>query len=307
EGLTRDFGHLRALDSVDLRVPQGSIFGFLGLNGAGKTTTIRLLLGLLAPTAGRAEVLGFDTQRQSDEVRTRCGALLENPGLYERLSARDNLEFFARAWRMGPDERRRRIDMLLGHMELLERAGEQVGTWSRGMKQRLAVARVLIHSPSVVFLDEPTTGLDPIAAVSLREDIAALAAEDGVTVFLTTHNLEEAEKLCDSVALIRRGRVVASGRPGELLGGARLREVRITGRGFTGAMVSALTRIAGVESASADGTTSMRVLMQGDAPTSPLVSFLVGQGAEVEEVLRHRDSLEDEFLALMRSSEEGEG
>jgi len=211
ENLTRDFSTVRAVDRLSLEVPTGTTFGFLGPNGAGKTTAIRLLLGLLEPTAGWAEVLGFDTRTQADEIRARTGALLEHHGLYGRLSAEDNLEFYGRVWRLPRVERQARTRELLTHLGLWERRKEKVGTWSRGMKQKLALARALLHRPSLIFLDEPTAGLDPIAAAAVREDLAALAAREGVTVFLTTHNLSEAEKLCHQVGVIRQGKLLAVG------------------------------------------------------------------------------------------------
>lgn len=162
--LSRDFGNVQAVDNLSLEVPRGIVFGFLGANGSGKTTTIRLLLGLLEPTSGRAEVFGFDTRLQANEIRRRTGALLEHPGLYERLSAEDNLEFYGRVWRLPTARRRSRIKELLSNLGLWQRRHESVGSWSRGMKQKLAVARAMLHCPPLIFLDEPTNGLDPVAA-----------------------------------------------------------------------------------------------------------------------------------------------
>ena len=196
-GLTRDFRTVRAIDRLDLEVPVGSLFGFLGPNGSGKTTTIRLLLGLLEPSEGRAEVLGFDTQRDAHAIRERCGALLEHHGLYERLTAADNLEFAGRALRLPRAERRRRSEELLRTVGLWDRRHQAVEGWSRGMKQKLAIARALLSKPSLIFLDEPTAGLDPIAAVSLRDELRSLTSEADVTVFLTTHNLAEVQTVCD--------------------------------------------------------------------------------------------------------------
>ncbi len=204
--LSRFFGTVKAVDDLSLEVPAGIVFGFLGLNGAGKTTTIHLLLGLLEPTTGQARVLGFDTRTQAEAIRTRSGALLEFAGLYERMSAQDNLDFYGRIYQMPAPDRRARIKELLTHLDLWERRRDLVGTWSRGMKQKLAVARALLHHPPLVFLDEPTAGFDPIAAAALREDLASLVAREGVTVFLNTHNLTEAEKLCARVGVIRRGK-----------------------------------------------------------------------------------------------------
>lgn len=214
--LTRDFGALHAVDGLTIEVPPGIVFGFLGPNGSGKTTTIRLLLGLLEPTGGHAEVLGRDVAREGAAVREQAGALLEHPGLYERLSAEDNLDFYGRAWGMPSAARAARVRELLSHLGLWDRRAELVGTWSRGMKQKLGVARALLHRPPLVFLDEPTSGLDPVASAALRADLEALVSREGATVFLTTHNLAEAERLCSLVAVLRSGELLAVGHPDQL-------------------------------------------------------------------------------------------
>jgi ABC-2 type transport system ATP-binding protein len=305
DSLTRDFETLRAVDGLTMEIPRGSVFGFLGPNGSGKTTTIRLLLGLLEPTAGRAEVLGFDTRSQADQIRERAGALLEHTGLYERLSAEDNLDYFGRIWHLPADRRRARIQELLTHLDLWERRKEAVGRWSRGMKQKLAVARAMLHRPDVIFLDEPTASLDPIAAAALREDIAALTQREGVTVFLTTHNLTEAERLCSRVAVINRGRLLAIGGPDELrarTGGSRL---EILGRGFTPpllAQLKALPEVHGVEQENG----RLILTLAEDADSAPLVNLLVNAGAQVQEVRRGKASLEEVFLTLMQEERERE-
>jgi ABC-2 type transport system ATP-binding protein len=194
ERLTRDFGAVRAVDNMTLGVPVGIIFGFLGANGAGKTTTIHLLLSLIEPTSGGARTLGYDTRQHGQAIRERAGALLEFNGLYERLNAVDNLDFYGRVWHMSKADRQARIQELLTHFDLWDRRSEPVAGWSRGMKQKLAIARVLFHHPKLIFLDEPTAGLDPVAAASLRDDLAELAQREGVTVFLNTHNLDEASR-----------------------------------------------------------------------------------------------------------------
>lgn len=298
ENLTRDFATVRAVDSLSLEVPAGIVFGFLGPNGAGKTTTIRLLLGLLEPTSGRAEVLGFDTRTQADEIRRRTGALLEHPGLYERLSAEDNLEFYGRMWHLSVGERQARMKELLTHLDLWERRKETVGTWSRGMKQKLAVARALFHHPSLVFMDEPTAGLDPVAAAALREDLAALAAREGVTVFLTTHNLAEAEKLCGRVGVIREGKLVAVGHPDELRARSGAPQVEIVGRGFS-EEVLALLRAQPEVAVAELRNTRLCIDLRGDVDIAPLVSLIVSAGAEVEEVRKGKATLEEVYLTLM--------
>jgi ABC-2 type transport system ATP-binding protein len=298
DGLTRDFGPVRALDALTLEVPKGIVFGFLGPNGAGKTTAIRVFLGLLDPTAGRAEVLGYDTKRDGTQIRTRCGALLEHPGLYERLSAADNLEFHGRAWHVSRRERRDRIRELLTRFSLWERRDDPVGTWSRGMKQKLAVARAVLHRPDLVFLDEPTSGLDPVSTAGLRDDLSALAAQEGVTVFLTTHNLSEAERLCAQVGVIRGGRLLAVGSPESLRARRDTGRVEIVTHGLLDDVVAMVRARSDVESASAENGKLTLSLSPG-APTAPIVTLLVERGVAVEEVRKARATLEDAFLDLM--------
>jgi ABC-2 type transport system ATP-binding protein len=298
QDLTRDFGPLRAVDGLSLEVPSGAIFGFLGPNGSGKTTTIRLLLGLLEPTRGTAMVLGRDARTDPAGIREHCGALLEHSGLYERLSAQDNLDFYARVWHLPPAARRERVRELLTGLGLWDRRREIVGGWSRGMRQKLAVARALLHHPALVFLDEPTAGLDPIAAAALREDLTTLARREGVTVFLTTHNLAEAEKLCDRVGVIRGGRLLAVGRPDELRARARKDRMEVTGRGLDARIVGLLQAQPVVESASLTGD---RVVLQvsDGLDTAPLVSLLVREGVAIDEVRKGGADLEEAFLALV--------
>ncbi len=298
EHLTRDFETVRAVDGLSLEVPAGIIFGFLGPNGAGKTTTINLLLGLLEPTSGQAEVLGFDTRTQADEVRTRTGALLEHPGLYEQLSAEDNLEFYGRIWRMPATERQARIKELLTHMGVWERRKERVGTWSKGMKQKLALARAMLHRPPLIFLDEPTAGLDVVAATAVRDDLETLAVREGVTVFLTTHNMAEAERLCAQVAVIREGSLVAVGHPDELRARAGSPRLEIFGRGFDDNALDLLRARSEVVTARVHNERLAIDLREG-TDVAPLVSLMVGAGIQVEEVRRGKASLEEVFLALM--------
>lgn len=298
EGATRDFGSVRAVDHLSLEVPAGVIYGFLGPNGAGKTTTINLLLGLLEPTEGRAEVLGFDTRTQADEVRTRSGALLEHTGLYEQMSAEDNLEFYGRVWCMPAADRQARIKDLLTGMGVWDRRKEKVAKWSKGMKQKLALARAMLHRPQLVFLDEPTAGLDVMAATAVREDLAAIAAREGVTVFLTTHNMAEAEKLCERVAVIRQGQLVATGNPDELrarTGGAR---VEVVGRGFNDGALAQLRARPEVAAATVRNG-RLSIDLRGDLDVPSLVSLLASSGAQVDEVRRGKASLEEVFVTLM--------
>ncbi len=214
--LTHRFGANLAVNDLTLEVQPGEIFGFLGHNGAGKTTTIRLLNGLLTPFSGGMRVLGFDPLRDGPALRARTGVLTETPSLDERLSAHDNLSIFADLYGVAKTEVSRRVEELLGEFELLDRAKEKVAGFSKGMKQRLAIARALLYGPELLYLDEPTAGLDPLAAQHVHDLVLRLARRDGCTVFLCTHNLAEAERLCDRVAVLDHGHLAALGTPREL-------------------------------------------------------------------------------------------
>lgn len=300
--LSRSFGAVRALDDVSLEVPTGAVFGLLGPNGAGKTTTIRLLLGLIEPTSGRADVLGYDTATQGQAIRDRVGALLEHTGLYERLSAEDNLDYFASIWGMTGAAKRDRIRELLTHFGLWERRADRVGTWSRGMKQKLAIARAIVHRPSLVFLDEPTAGLDPAASVALREDIGSLARERGTTVFLTTHNLTEAERVCGLVGVIRGGKLAALGAPAQLRARAGKAVIHVTGSGFAAdGLADALRARPDVAEVTASDRT-LEIVPNGKLETGALVPWLVGRGVTIDEVRRETASLEDVYLSLMEDA-----
>lgn len=280
-----------------MEVPAGIVFGFLGPNGAGKTTTIRLLLGLLEPTSGDAEVLGFNVRTQSQQIREHTGALLEHHGLYERLSAFDNLYFYARIARMSRVAARARVQELLEQFGLWERRTDAAETWSRGMKQKLAIARALLHRPQLVFLDEPTAGLDPIAAAALRNDLAALPEQAGTSVFLTTHNLSEAERLCAQIGVVSQGRLVAFGHPDELRGARGGEQMEIVGRNLEPG-AARLHTMAAIQSHS---FRNGRLIIQATrgASAAPIVALLVQHGAEIEEVRRDAASLEDVFMSLL--------
>jgi ABC-2 type transport system ATP-binding protein len=214
ENLSRTFNSLRAVDNISFSVDGGEIFGFLGHNGAGKTTTIRMLSGQLQPTSGRGRVAGCDIVTEQQRLRPLIGVVSEHQNLYERMSGRENLEFAARLY--GQDARG--IDAALKQVDLLDRARDKVQNYSNGMKQRLLIARSILHGPRIVFLDEPTRGLDPIVDMS----------KQGVTIFLTTHYMEEADQLCDRVAFLSDGRIVALDTPGNLKSAHGQQQVNVT-------------------------------------------------------------------------------
>jgi ABC-2 type transport system ATP-binding protein len=230
QNLTRDYNGLRAVDGISFTVEPGEIFGFLGPNGAGKTTTIKMLTGQLRPSSGRARVVGCDVVTERQQLKPQIGVVFDSQNIYERLSGRDNLRFYARLYRV----KRTRVEEMLAQVGLADRAGDKMSTYSNGMKQRLVIARALLHRPKVLFLDEPTRGLDPNVARDIRAVVRELA-EQGMTVFLTTHYMEEADQLSGRVAIIDQGRIVAMGAPEQLKaqhGQATLEDlfVQLTGR-----------------------------------------------------------------------------
>lgn len=303
--LTRSFGDLKAVDRLTLEIPRGTVFGFLGPNGSGKTTTIRLLLGLLDADDGSAQVLGFNTKIQADEVRARCGALLEYHGLYERLSAADNLNYYGRIWHMSKADRAKRIRELLEPLDLYKRRDEPIGRWSRGMKQKLAVARTLMHHPELIFLDEPTAGLDPVASAALRDDLASLAAQEGVTIFLTTHNLVEAEKLCAQVGVINHGQLLAVGSPSDLRSRTSAPRLYITGQGITSQMIESLrgnALVGKVQQRNGELIVDLNDLSR----SHEIVAQLTGAGVQIDEVRKEKADLEEVFLRLVDEEKQGE-
>lgn len=211
DGLSRTFNHLRAVDSISFTVEAGEVFGFLGHNGAGKTTTIRMLSGQLRPTAGTARVAGCNITTEQQRLKPLVGVVSENQNLYERMSGRENLTFAARVY----GAELQRVDEVLQQVSLLDRANDNVRHYSNGMKQRLLIARALLHRPQIIFLDEPTRGLDPVVGREIRRLVVQLATQ-GVTIFLTTHYMEEADELCRRVAFLSEGRIVALDTPDNL-------------------------------------------------------------------------------------------
>ncbi len=228
-GLIKTYGRVEAVRGIDLAVHRGEVFGFLGPNGAGKSTTISILCTLLSPTAGQALVAGYDVTRQPGAVRARIGLVFQDPSLDDQLTARENLEFHAFLYNVPRAERRRRIDGVLEMVELTERAGSLVRTFSGGMKRRLEIARGIVHYPEVLFLDEPTIGLDPQTRNRIWEYLHALRRREEITIFMTTHYMDEAEQ-CDRIAIIDHGQIIAQGTPEELKAGVGGDVVTVTTR-----------------------------------------------------------------------------
>lgn len=296
-GLTRRFNGRLAVEDLDLQVEKGEVFGYLGPNGAGKTTTVRLLTCLVAPTAGTAWVNGHQICVESDAVRASVGILTESPGLYDRMSAERNLDIFARLYGMDAAQRQSQIKRYLQLLQLWDRRSEPVGSFSKGMRQKLALARALLHEPPVLFLDEPTAALDPEAAKMVRDFVAELSHQ-GRTIFLCTHNLDEAERLCDRIAVLRT-RLVAVDTPENLRRRLFGRRTVIQIRNLTAEMVAAIRELPFVQGVEAvDGRLQID-LAEPESQNPVLVSRLVALGAEVQFVTELRHSLEEVYLSLI--------
>ncbi len=294
-GLSREFDGRLAVEALRLEVPAGQVCALLGPNGAGKTTTVRMLLGLLRPTQGTAEVAGVTLPADRDaavRLRARAGLLTEAPGFYDRLSGLENLELFARLYRLETRAARAATIRWLDRLGLAEAQGRPFGTYSKGMKQRLALIRAVMHDPDVIFLDEPTAGLDPAAARDVRELIADLKRE-GRTILLCTHHLGEAQQLADVLAILQR-RLVAFGTLDQLTGGAGRLEIRLAREASE--FVERLRSARGVKSAEARGETLVVETDDPDLFTPTIVSGLVLRGAPIREVRPVRASLEEVYL-----------
>jgi ABC-2 type transport system ATP-binding protein len=295
--VSRRFGPVTALADLDLDVPTGTVFGFLGPNGAGKTTTVRLILGLLAPTAGTVQVLGLDPLRNGEAVRSQCGVVLDQAGLYERLTASENLWLAGRIAQIPAAELRRRIDESLRRVGLWDRRQDRAGTFSKGMRQKLAIARALLTEPRLLVLDEPTSGLDPENIVLVRELLMSLAEEGSRTIFLCTHLLDEAERLCDQVAIIQGGRIQAQGRVDEL-GGRTGAVVRVRVTRMEAGRVPRLHWPAGVQvDPGEDG--EWRIYLSHEEDVEDVVRVLVEAGAGVRAVIPEKESLEAKYLRIV--------
>jgi ABC-2 type transport system ATP-binding protein len=304
EGLTRHFGPVVAVDQLNLEVRAGEVFGFLGHNGAGKTTTVRMLNGVLAPTSGTARVLGMAPIEQGPALRRRTGVLTETPSLDERLTGRENLEIYAALYGVPRPEIAARAKDLLEVFDLESRAEEKAGDYSKGMKQRLALARALIHRPELLFLDEPTSGLDPVATRQVHDMVTQLSHAQERTVFLCTHNLAEAQKLCDRVAILEHGKLVALGTAEELarkIGRGQRLELEVA-PGDEETALRLLKEAPGVSAHLEDGTIIASLAERETIPG--LVTSLASAGVRLYRVAPQEAQLEDIYFALLGEQEE---
>jgi ABC-2 type transport system ATP-binding protein len=297
--LTRTFGNRVAVDDLSLAIPEGTVFGFLGPNGAGKTTTVRLLTALIAPTGGTARVAGHRLGVDNEAIRRSVGILTETPGLYERLSAKQNLTFFARLYGLDSRWAAKQVERYLRMLGLWDRRDERVGTFSKGMRQKLAIARAVIHEPRVVFLDEPTSGLDPEAARIVRGFVKELRVE-GRTIFLTTHNLPEADDLCDLIGVFR-ARLLRVDSPAKLRAALFGRGTRIHLGGDSAGWLATVRALPFVRDVSAHDSTLTIGLDDPDEQNPSLVRALVLAGAPIRAVEPTSHSLEEVYLELLDS------
>jgi ABC-2 type transport system ATP-binding protein len=300
--LRRRSKEIEAVRGISFAVEPGELFGLLGPNGAGKTTTIKMLITLLIPTAGSARVLGLDVVSQAHEVRKRIGYVFGGErGVYERLSGYDNLRYFAELYGVPAREQKKRIEELLELVGLKGREHERAEGYSRGMKQRLHVARGLLHDPEVLFLDEPTIGLDPVGAREVRATIASLT-EAGKSVLLTTHYMFEADALCDRIAVISKGSIVAEGTPLELKRGvAQGIVVEVEVFGVASEAVERVRGLSGVASVAVEEREQAQVLVVQTEPDVELTQAILGHlnGSDVGRISRREPTLEDAYVALV--------
>jgi len=298
ENLTKKFGHVLAVDQLALDVKEGEVFGFLGPNGAGKTTTVRMLTSLIGPTGGTARVAGFKLGSQDTEIRQNVGVLTETPGMYDNLSAEYNLRIFADLYEVA--DAPGQVEKYLKLLGLYDRRLDPAGTFSKGMKQKLAIARALLHEPRILFLDEPTAGLDPEASHLVREFIAELRKE-GRTIFLCTHNLDEADRLCDRVGVFKT-RMLVVDTPANLRTSVFGRRVVFHLGKADDRLARAVEKLPFVKEVKLVENKLLVNLESPEAHNPDIIRTLVGEGADIQFVGELRHSLEDVYLQLVKGA-----
>ena len=304
QNLTKTFNGKTVLKVISFKVKEGEIFGYLGPNGAGKTTTMRIILGLLNPTSGNALVLGQNLG-ENEKLRNKVGVLLENDGVYDKLSAYENLNYYAQLYGLSDGvERKRRIGELLEFVGLSDRRNDKVGEFSKGMRRKLALARAIAHEPEVLFLDEPSSGLDPEAQIMVRERILQLSAEMGVTIFLNSHDLDEAQRICSKIAILQSGEIKTHDTVKNLRDKKGKPRVEITLSDSKDAenalnLLNSLDFVSNCEREDSRITAVIR-----DEKSSTILSVLMKNGIVVEEIKRVTKSLEDVYLDIVQKGRE---
>lgn len=302
ENLTRRFGNVNAVEGVTLHVDEGEVFGFLGPNGAGKTTTVRMLSCLISITSGKAAIGEYDVGKKEDQPRIRrmIGLLTENAGLYDELSAYENLDFYGRYYSLSEQKRKDQIERVLKMMDLWEKRNEPAGTFSKGMKQKLAIARALIHDPRVLFLDEPTANLDPEASKTVRDFILELKKERR-TIFLNTHLLDEAERICDRVAILKT-KLIAMGSPANLRRSLSGRKIKIQLRFVDDAISGAVERL-GFHIAERTANSLIVDVEDPEEDSPAIIQETQAAGGRIQSVTEVGSTLEDIYLKLVREAD----
>jgi ABC-2 type transport system ATP-binding protein len=302
EGLTKIFGDTTAIQDFTIEIPDGRIFGLLGPNGAGKTTTMRMLSCLIRPTSGRAHIDSYEIGNKDDaqQIRGMIGLLPEVPGLYETLGAYKNLDYYGQFYGVPKQQRKTSIQTTLTNLGLWERRNEPVGGFSKGMKQKIAIARALIHNPKYIFLDEPTASLDPTASKMVREYILDLKSL-GNTILINTHNLSEAERICDTVALVKN-KVVRVGSPKELARNLFARTINITLQNISSSLLKDITSLEYVSQVHVNGNRLILNVRNPEEDNPQVISWLMQQGLQVQFVSEEEHSLEDVYLKLIEES-----
>ena len=303
KNLTRKFGNLTAVDNLTLRVEDGEVFGFLGPNGAGKTTTVRMLCCLIGKTSGEATIGNYTIDKEEDCLRIRkmVGFLPENVGLYDSLSAYRNLDFYGQLYEVSESKRKENIERLLKLLGIWERREDAAGTFSKGMKQKLAIARALIHDPQLLFLDEPTANLDPEASKTVRDFVIELKKEKR-TIFINTHNLDEADRLCDRIAILKT-KLIAVDSPKNLERSLYKRKTIIHLERVSNKIIDAVEKLSSVKNVR---TSDNKLILDIDTPEKDnpeVVRTIVEAGGNIQYVTELRSTLEDVYLKLIRGAQ----
>ena len=301
ENLTRKFGDLTAVDNLTLHVNEGEIFGFLGPNGAGKTTTVRMLACLISKTSGTAKIGDYEIGNRADQQKIRriIGLVPDNVGLYEELTAYKNLDFYGRYYKVDEAKRRERIEYFLKLLGLWDKRDVAAGTFSKGMKQKLAIARALIHDPQILFMDEPTANLDPEASKTVRDFILELKKEKK-TIFLNTHNLDEAQRICDRIAILNT-KLMALGTPAELERSISGRKTVVQLESVNDAIVSAARRVGMGNVEAVEGNKLMIGVDNPEKDNPDILNAIFAAGGRIQFVTEASSTLEDVYLKLVRS------
>lgn len=300
EDLTKKFGDLTAVDNLTLHVKEGEVFGFLGPNGAGKTTTIRMLCCLISKTSGKASIAGYDINDPDDSLKIRkiIGLLPENMGLYDDMSAYDNLDFYGKLYECTEAHRKENIEHFLKMLDLWDKRDVLAGTFSKGMKQKLAIARALIHDPQILFLDEPTANLDPESSKTVRDFILQLKKEKNATIFLNTHNLDEAQRICDKIGIFNR-KVRAVGAPNELEESVWGNKTVIQLQEVNSRILEALNALS-LKNMVVDNNKLTMDVADPEKENPFIVNTIVNAGGRVQYVTRLSPTLEDAYLKFVR-------